>query len=110
MNANDVLWRYQRTEITEAQETAPRIERQNELVPGVPRSETGSANPDPGKGRHRVSRGRHDQPQGKASRAIVGKPFIERSDDFVGVTLNAGHALSEKAPIDRPGSAVTAVI
>jgi hypothetical protein len=57
MNANDVLWRYDWTEITEAQETAPRIERQNELVPGVPRSETGSANPDPGKGRHRVSRG-----------------------------------------------------
>ena len=98
--------RQHRTEISKAQYPGSRLQRQDELVPDMPCPELRQVDANFRKdGCSRDTR-RQRKPQFRQLRhiALGRQDLIKRGDDFVGVALNAGHALGQKATIDGPAS------
>jgi hypothetical protein len=70
------------------------------------RSESGPADGDFRQRRWFPDSGRNNQAHRRQARAIafLRKDLIERGNDLVGVTLDAGHALGQEPAVDGPAS------
>ncbi len=104
MNAYDVTSRQHRTEISKAQDAGCPIPRQNQLVPGMTRTELSLANIDLRKRKFYVRAGRHSEPQSKPPRdvAVFRGYFVKRGNDFIRIALNAGDPLGHEPAVDGP--------